>query len=53
MRIQDKIQGQRIAKRKDGVGKIDDELPVPHHSGYVAPAVAHDELVFDHQKLTG
>lgn len=53
MRIQDKIQGQRIAKRKDGPGKIADELPVPHHSGYVAPAVASDELVFGHQKLTG
>ncbi len=53
MRIQDKILGQRIAKRKDGPGKMADELPVPHHSGYVAPAVASDELVFDHQKLTG
>ncbi len=53
MRIQDKIQGQRIAKRKDGPGKMADELPVPHHSGYVAHAVANDDLVFDHQKLTG
>ena len=53
MRIQDKILGQRIAKRKDGPGKMADELPVPHHSGYVAPSVASDELVFDHQKLTG
>ena len=53
MRIQDKIQGQRIAKRKGGPGKMDDELPVPHHSGYVAPAVMGDDLVFDHQKITG
>jgi NADH-quinone oxidoreductase subunit B len=30
MRIQDKIKGHRVAKRAD------DELPVPHHSGYVA-----------------
>ena len=51
MRIQDKILGQRIAKQKGGVGKIDDELPVPHHSGYVAPAVALDDLVFNHQKV--
>jgi NADH-quinone oxidoreductase subunit B len=53
MRIQDKILGQRIAKRSDGPGKVADELPVPHHSGYVAPAVAGDDLVFDHQKITG
>ena len=42
MRIQDKINAHRIAKRK-GVakkqsdkasGSIDDQLPVPHHSGY-------------------
>jgi NADH-quinone oxidoreductase subunit B len=31
MRIQDKIQGQRIAKRVGIAGKVDDELPVPHH----------------------
>jgi NADH-quinone oxidoreductase subunit B len=52
MRIQDKIMGQRIAKRKDGLGKVDDELPVPHHSGYVASPVGEGELVFDHQKVT-
>jgi NADH-quinone oxidoreductase subunit B len=51
MRIQDKILGQRIAKQKGGPGKVADELPVPHHSGYVAPAVAADELVYDHQKV--
>jgi NADH-quinone oxidoreductase subunit B len=53
MRIQDKILGQRIAKQKGGPGKVADELPVPHHSGYVAPATGEGELVFDHQKITG
>jgi NADH-quinone oxidoreductase subunit B len=51
MRIQDKILGQRIAKQKGAAGKIADELPVPHHSGYVSPAVASSDLVFDHQKV--
>ena len=51
MRIQDKIQGQRIAKRTGSVGKVDDELPVPHHSGYVVSPVADGSLVFDHQKV--
>jgi NADH-quinone oxidoreductase subunit B len=64
MRIQDKIRGHKIAKRSaaDGVrgslldfskgDKLDDELPVPHHSGWVdAP---HDQLPLqDHQKITG
>jgi NADH-quinone oxidoreductase subunit B len=48
MRLQDKIKGHRIAKRPVGEGigrlrgfgrkgtKVDDELPMPHHSGYVA-----------------
>jgi NADH-quinone oxidoreductase subunit B len=50
MRLQDKIRGQRIAKRpaspKSGLlgwlggfgragTKVDDELPLPHHSGHV------------------
>jgi len=34
--------GQRIA----------DELPVPHHSGYVV-APADQEPLYDHQKITG
>jgi hypothetical protein len=51
MRIQDKILGQRIARQKGGDGKVADELPVPHHSGYVAPAVTSSELVYDHQKV--
>jgi NADH-quinone oxidoreductase subunit B len=52
MRIQDKIMGHKIAKRKGASGKVDDELPVPHHSGYVD---APEDLppVYDHQKITG
>lgn len=58
MRIQDKIMGHRIAKAagtNTSLGqlgaKIDDELPVPHHSGYVD--ALPDEPLFDHQKITG
>ena len=59
MRIQDKVRGQRIAKGRSRAGflrtlgklgtKIDDELPVPHHSGYVD--VDEDEPLYDHQKI--
>ncbi|REK15860.1 MAG: NADH-quinone oxidoreductase subunit B [Planctomycetota bacterium] len=49
MRIQDKIKGHRIGKAAGQ--KIDDELPIPHHSGYVA--APEDEPLFDHQKITG
>ena len=47
MRIQDKIRGHKMAKQKTGEGfghfldrrqlgpKVEDELPIPHHSGYV------------------
>jgi NADH-quinone oxidoreductase subunit B len=60
MRIQDKIRGHRIAKKHmDGeksflsLGeKVEDELPVPHHSGYVA-APNDIEPLYDHQKITG
>jgi NADH-quinone oxidoreductase subunit B len=62
MRIQDKIRGHKIAKRavEQGEGanfgqlgeKLVDELPVPHHSGYVATDVDMPP-VFDHQKITG
>ena len=54
MRIQDKIKGHKIARaRGAAIGvKVDDELPVPHHSGYVA-APADNEPLFDHQKITG
>ena len=59
LRIQDKIKGHRIAKRTApgssfaGLGvKVDDDLPVPHHAGYVqAPADLEPER--DHQKFTG
>ena len=62
MRIQDKINGHKIAKRSTGEGlagigrpgqKIDDELPVPHHSGYVDVEGIDKKLVRDHQKITG
>jgi NADH-quinone oxidoreductase subunit B len=60
MRIQDKIRGHKIGRRKEveagflSVGpKVDDELPIPHHSGYVQPAVEGGEPVYDHQKITG
>jgi NADH-quinone oxidoreductase subunit B len=61
MRIQDKIMGQRLAKKssENGSGgflqageKVEDDLPIPHHSGYVA--APHDEdPLRDHQKITG
>jgi len=60
MRIQDKIKGHRIAKRAAAEAsawpgtagtKLEDELPIPHHSGYVA--VEEKQPVFEHQKLTG
>ena len=35
---------------KPGI-KLDDELPIPHHSGYVDGE--EKEPVFDHQKITG
>jgi NADH-quinone oxidoreductase subunit B len=54
MRIQDKIMGHKIAKQAGGLvgSKVDDELPVPHHSGYV-DAPLDDAPLFDHQKITG
>ncbi len=61
MRIQDQIRGHKMAKRKTADGrlfdisrgvKVDDELPVPHHSGY-AEAPACQEPLRDHQKITG
>jgi len=64
MRVQDKIKGHRMAKRRSGEGmlhwistagspgeQLEDELPMPHHSGYVAAAPS--EPVYDHQKITG
>ena len=61
MRLQDKIRGQRLAReRSDGGGtwlghlvrrgrKIEDELPVPHQSGFVR--MEEISPVFHHQKL--
>jgi len=64
MRIQDKVKGHRIAKRSTGAGlsnwiktagqpgtKIEDEIPLPHHSGYVA--AESGEVLYDHQKVKG
>jgi len=66
MRIQDKIRGHRMAKQKTGEGfghflstagklgpRVEDELPIPHHSGYAAPAVETESPLTDHQKITG
>jgi hypothetical protein len=59
MRLQDKIKGHKIARR-DGEGqfslfgepgpKEEDELPVPHHSGFVL--VDEVKPVFHHQRFT-
>jgi NADH-quinone oxidoreductase subunit B len=63
MRLQDKIKGQRIAKRPAAEGrswlstfgragaKVDDELPVPHCSGCLADDPARPQPVFHHQKV--
>ena len=61
MRIQDKIRGHRIAKRKNSLvkrgrvgAKVDDVLPLPHHSGFVqVPENEPEDFVTDHQKITG
>lgn len=60
MRIQDKIKGHRIAKQKGTGGgflrrgvKVDDELPIPHHTGYVVVPHEESEPLRDHQKITG
>ena len=59
MRIQDQIRGHKIAKRKSADGKpfdfsrgvkVDDQLPVPHHSGYVQVASEQAPL-HHHQKI--
>jgi NADH-quinone oxidoreductase subunit B len=57
MRIQDKIRGQKIAKQRGSAGflhagpKLEDEMPIAHHSGYVD--VEEKQPMFDHQKITG
>ena len=59
MRIQDKIRGHRIARKQGGEAgflvageKMDDELPVPHHTGHTAVDETFQPL-FEHQKITG
>jgi NADH-quinone oxidoreductase subunit B len=61
MRLQDKIKGRKIARqpaaspggRLSGLfgpgAKVEDELPLPHHSGYVE--TGDEPLVFHHQKV--
>jgi NADH-quinone oxidoreductase subunit B len=60
MRIQDKIKGHHIAKRvAEGEAgrflhrgaKVEDELPIPHHSGYV-DAPAEQAPLQSHQKTS-
>jgi NADH-quinone oxidoreductase subunit B len=61
MRLQDKIKGQKITREpgnkehgwlatltRPGV-KAKDQLPLPHHSGFVRTEEV--QLVFDHQKV--
>jgi len=60
MRLQDKIGGHRIAKQDDPQAggwkafaragtKVPDEVPLPHHSGFVD--VSQVKPVFHHQKV--
>lgn len=64
MRIQDKIKGHRIAKKRSSENPLSffrtagqlgeqlvDELPIPHHSGFVS--TFEEEPLTDHQKITG
>ena len=60
MRLQEKIQGHRIARapapdgRRPGLfgapgAKVEDQLPLPQHSGFIQ--VAEVKTVFHHQKV--
>jgi NADH-quinone oxidoreductase subunit B len=59
MRLQDKIRGQHLARERDGGSwlhhlvrrgrKVEDELPVPHQSGFAR--IEETAPVFEHQKL--
>ncbi len=58
MRIQDKIKGHKIARSQRGALassaiKIDDELPVPHHTRLRRRAGRRCSRCYDHQKITG
>jgi NADH-quinone oxidoreductase subunit B len=59
MRIQDQIRGQKLAKQKGSSSgmldlrrglKVEDELPVPHHAGYVS-VPTDEEPLRSHQKI--
>jgi NADH-quinone oxidoreductase subunit B len=54
LRIQDLMRGHKIAKVPGGERgmKVADEIPVPHHSGYVAMAPGEEPLR-NHQKISG
>ena len=53
MRLLEKISGHRIAKESPAAGgpgrKVADEVPLPHHTGFVD--VSQVDLVFHHQKV--
>ena len=61
MRLQEKIRGHKIAKRPAPEGlswlstfgragtKVDDDLPLPHHTGFVRSEDV--QPVFHHQKV--
>ena len=53
MRLQDKVRGHRIARSPDASAddrkKLDDEVPLPHHSGFVQSSEL--KPVFYHQKV--
>ncbi len=57
MRIQDKIKAHRIGKTGDAAWfkpgeKVEDRLPLPHHTGHVA-APGPQQARTDHQKIKG
>ncbi len=57
MRIQDKIKAHRIGKQENSDWfkpgeKVEDQLPLPHHTGHVA-APGPQEALTDHQKVQG
>ncbi len=59
MRIQDKIKAHRIGRQEsESTGwlaagtKVEDELPLPHHTGHVA-APGTNEPLRSHQSITG
>ena len=61
MRIQDKIKAHRIGRKPNGQAagflargeKVEDELPLPHHTGHVAAPGGDHEPLRSHQQITG